>query len=89
MFGRKKTSAPPPADAQTIERKTDSLQPGAEPEPLDPGEVTGVIDLALERLQAAQEASTSALEDATRKLHAEALRACQLARSLTIPPPKT
>jgi hypothetical protein len=84
MFWRRKSSQPPAAapEPAVIERKTDSLRPGCEPEPLDPGEVTGVIDLALERLRAAQEATTSALEDSARKLQAEAERARRLARSV-------
>ena len=84
MFGRRRL--PPPAAApEAIERKTDSLCPGAEPEFLDPGEVTGVINLTLERLHAAQEATTSALEEASRELYDETARACRLARSLTPP----
>lgn len=82
MFGRKKPSEPPPPSREDLERKTDSLRPGADPEALDPNDVTGVIDLATERLRVAQEAATAALEDATRKLHREAERACRLARSM-------
>lgn len=80
------TSQPP--TAETIQRKTDSLRPGEEPEHLEPGEVTGVIDLALERLQAAQQATTSALESATERMRDEARRAMDLARRLSMNPPK-
>lgn len=65
MFGRH--SEPP--DPETIERKVESLRPGAEPEPLDPTEVTQVIDLAVSRLQEAQEATTGALDAVLEKLH--------------------
>ncbi len=84
MFGRSK-SQPPTADQ--IERVTDSMVPGAMPETLQIEEVTGVIDLALERLQAVQESSTNALEAATRRLRAETQRCTMLARSFTDPPP--
>lgn len=82
MFGRKST---PPTPEQ-IERKTDSLRPGAAQEFIDANEVTGVIDLALERLRAAQEATTGALEAATKRLEDEARRAVDLARSVSLPP---
>lgn len=64
----------------------DSFRPGAQPERLDPSDVTGVIDLALERLRAAQEATTATLEEHARKLHAEAERVCELARTVSAPP---
>lgn len=82
MFGRK--SEPP--TAAELERKADSLRPGAEPQPLEPEEVTGVIDLARERLQVAQDATSSTFEAATRRLREEAQRAVELARRLSTPP---
>lgn len=81
------TSKPPP-DPETIERKLESLRPGAEPEPLDRGEVTGVIDLALERLQVAQEATTGALDGVCKRMQAETARAIAFARRLSLPPTK-
>lgn len=84
MFGRR--SEPPAAEA--IERKTDSLRPGGEPQPLDPNEVTGVIDLALERLQVAQQATTNALAAATKRMQTEADYARSLAERVSAPPPK-
>lgn len=73
MFGRK--SDPPPPEV--IERKVESLRPGAEPEFVDPSEVTQVIDLAVQRLQAAQDKTTGALDAALEKLHG-ARRASQV-----------
>jgi hypothetical protein len=81
-------SSSEPPTPETLERKCDSLRPGGNPEPLDPGEVTGVIDLALERLQVAQEATTSALEAATKRLQDETRLAIAFARRLSMPPPK-
>jgi hypothetical protein len=84
-----------PSDDE-IERKTDSLRPGAAPEPLAPDEVTGVIDLACLRLQEAQTATSSAvadassaLEAATARMEAETARAVEFAKRVSSRAPAT
>jgi len=84
MFGRR--SKPPTPTPEAIERKADSMRPGATPEPFGVEEVTGVIDLAIARLEAAQAATTSAIEKATRELQAETAEAIALARRMSHPP---
>jgi hypothetical protein len=89
MFGSRKPPAPPSRAA--LEQKVDSLRPGspAPPASLDQGEVTGVIDLALERLEIAQHHTVSAVQAASQRLLDEAQRTRDLARSLTVPPQDT
>lgn len=84
MFGR---SQPPAPSREELEERLDSMRPGAEPQPFEEGEVTGLIDLALERLQIAQQSTASHLEAATRRLLDEAELTRELARRLTKPPP--
>lgn len=80
-------TVPPPAP-ETLERKADSLRPGASPEPLEAEEVTGLIDLTLERLSHAQQATTDALERAAKRLEYDTRSAIDLARRLSSPPKK-
>jgi hypothetical protein len=88
MFGRK--SKPPPTRDELVV-KLDSLRPGAPPpgptERLDPEDVTGVIDLALERLQVGHDAGHAALQAATHRLITQTARSIELAQTVLPPPP--
>jgi hypothetical protein len=96
MFGRSKE----PPSRELLAEKCDSLRPGTplaeairsgRPTPervLAPEDVTGVINLALERLDESAESGRSALEAATARLLDEAAAAQELAVQLTkLPPP--
>jgi hypothetical protein len=70
-----KTTPPPPPPTpprELLVEKLDSLRPGAlEEEPrvvLRDDEVTGLLDLTFERMEAAQSASTEQLRAATERL---------------------
>jgi hypothetical protein len=85
IFSRR--SPPPPTRDELVE-KLDSLRPGpGGARHLAPEDVTGVIDLALERLQAAQEHGSVALLAATERLLEESEATCALAKRLSDRPP--
>jgi hypothetical protein len=79
---------PPTPDA--IKRKLDSLRPPGASEPpsapvrLEPDEVTGVINLALERIAVAN--ASTAVEIAARRLMRESSATQEIMRSLSPPP---
>jgi hypothetical protein len=86
MFGLR-SKQPPLPSRDELEVKLDSLRPGARQVRLEPEDVTGVIDLALERLKIAQESGTAALQAATDRLLSESAAAQALASTVLPPPP--
>lgn len=76
------------SDRETIERKLDSMRPGApQPaEPIDDDEITGVMQLAVMRVAEAQRETSDALRSATARLVAETERTRELTRALSVPP---
>jgi hypothetical protein len=89
VFRRK--SSKPPASREALVEQLDSMRPGAPqcPRQLAPEDVTGLLDLALERLQHAHDTGAVALLAATERLLEETHATQALAKRLsTQPPPK-
>ena len=72
-------------DRDDLERKLDSLRPGATPEPIADEDVTGVIQLASERMISASDQTSAALDSATQRIHDESDRTRRLLLSLRPP----
>jgi hypothetical protein len=70
-FWRRKTSKPPPTLADLEQRLTTIRPDGTTDQPLADEEVTGVIDLALEKMIVASQLEVSRLEHATDLLREE------------------
>lgn len=85
MFGRKSL---PPVTRESLTVKLDSMRPMGLPMAIAPEEVTGLLTLALERLQAGHDAGAAELRAATDRLLAQTDAAQGVALRLTqLPPP--
>jgi hypothetical protein len=86
VFGRK--PQPPEVTRDSLTVKLDSLRPMGEPMVIAPEEVTGLITLALERLQEGHDAGAAELRAATERLLVQTDAAQGVALRLTkLPPP--
>jgi hypothetical protein len=76
-----------PSSHEELVRRLDSMRPdGTFERPLEPKDVTGVLQLALERVRLAEEQTTLALQESTDRLLLETAATRDLVRSLTNPP---
>jgi hypothetical protein len=77
------TSSKPPGNRAEITAQLNSIRPdGSSDKPIQPHNVTAVLELAIERVDAAQVAMADALTAATERLLVETEKTTALARAL-------
>lgn len=77
----------PDPSPETIQAKLESIRPdGTSDRPIAPEDVTGILNLALERLADAQTAAHTAILEAAERLTRETRKTMAATRALTDPP---